>query len=194
MLACIQIACALLLQGWNDYFHLGSQPSIAAQLFTALFAAPWMLYLLNAGSTNAMRSAGRVWNVELPPGYERPWGRANISDFWAHYNMTVTLLVRDMVFYNRWGLKKLNPYFNAVVVFVLIGLWHKTNLRYLSWGLLNGAGFALYMWWRSNPRLTGISGRLGVPPNVARIAAAVFTYVFLCSCDYLSGKIPLLVQ
>jgi D-alanyl-lipoteichoic acid acyltransferase DltB (MBOAT superfamily) len=189
VLACIQLAAAVGLQRWNDHFYIElHQRPLLVEFCTVFFAAPWMLYLLNAGSTNAMRSAGTFWNVELPPGYERPFGRVNISEFWAHYNMTVTLLFRDMVFFNRWGLKKMNPYFNVVVVFVLIGLWHKTNLHYLVWGLLNGFGFAVYLWWRSNLRLTGIGSRLGLTPAVARFASAAFTYVFICTCDYLAGR------
>lgn len=193
-LACLQIAGAVLLQNWMDRFASGSQRSLAVQLSVIFFAGPWMLYLLAAGATNAMRSLGCFWNVELPPGYERPYGRVNISEYWAHFNMSATYLFRDMLFYNRWGMKKLNPYINSVVVFSLIGLWHGSNLQRLSWGVLNGLGFAAFLWWRSRPQLSGFSVRLGLPPRVAQFGSAAFTYVFICSCDYVATQISLSVH
>jgi D-alanyl-lipoteichoic acid acyltransferase DltB (MBOAT superfamily) len=194
LLACFQISGALLLQNTTDFFVPKPNMSLAESLYKAFLVGPWLFYGLNAGAANLLRTTGRLWQVELPEGYNKAYGRVNISDFWAHFNMTVTALVRDMVFYNRWGMKKMNPYFNVVVVFVLIGLWHKSDLHYLSWGLINGLGFAMYLWWRSNSHLTGVSERLGIPQRVSRIALAALTYVFVCSTDFMASKLALLAQ
>ena len=53
-----------------------------------------------------MERLAEFWGIELPTSFNYPFGQTNISEFWARWNMTVTRICRDYLFYNRWGFKE----------------------------------------------------------------------------------------
>src|SRR5205814_3189155 len=109
------------------------------------FFAPWGFLWLAGGTFHVMEAAASLWALTLPPSFNAPFGRPNLSEFWANFNMTATRVFRDYVFMTRWGLKRPNLYLNAVLVFVFCGAWHSFNAYWLLWGLLHGLGFALFL-------------------------------------------------
>lgn len=111
---------------------------------------PWG-FLLSVGAVlRSQEILAQRMNLVLPPSFDRPFGRRNLSDFWANWNMSVTGVFRDLLFYNRWGQKKANPYLNSIVLFTLVGLWHNPNAYWILWGFLHGCAFAGFLWWRKH--------------------------------------------
>ncbi len=176
-----QIAAGTLLGLLASY--LLSPQSIAPQLvgkFLVTFAlAPWGFYLQTAGLFEVMRLSASICGYWMPSSFDRPFGRRNLSEFWATFNTTAMRVFRDYVFLNRWGLKRQNIYLNSFIVFILCGLWHGSNPYWLIWGLLQGLGFASFLWFRQWPSRPLIGAR----------SAAVLTYIFICLCWYLPGKL-----
>jgi len=154
---------------------------------------PWGFYLWTAGRFHLAEYLASFWGLELPQSFNRPFGQPNISEFWSRWNMTVTRVCRDYLFFNRWGLKKANVYLNTMLVFLAVGLWHSMNLYWASWGLLHGLGFCAFLWYRSNKERYQRAIAL-VPPAARKIASVVVTYVFVCSCWHLANKIVVLLN
>jgi D-alanyl-lipoteichoic acid acyltransferase DltB (MBOAT superfamily) len=148
---------------------------------------PVGFYLTAAGYLQLMEVFGQPAGFKLPPSFNYPLGRENISKFWMNWNMTATFLFRDYLFYNRWGFRNYNVYFNTILLFTLVGLWHAANGYWILWGFLHGLLFSGYLIWRKySNRLPHIPLRGTAFSNAA---ARVLTYVVVCMCWYLPSKI-----
>jgi D-alanyl-lipoteichoic acid acyltransferase DltB (MBOAT superfamily) len=156
-------------------------PSFAQKVARVFFFGPWGFYLLGGGVAILIIALGRLQGVEVPPSFDRPFFQPNIAEFWARWNMTATSVFREYLFFNRWGLRSFNPYVNALVVFIAVGLWHASNLYWVLFGLLHGVYFCSYLWLR--PRLRRFPGRVVRPAGVA------VTYVCVCMAWYLPSKL-----
>ena len=157
---------------WSDTNGVGGA------LIRLLVLAPWSFYLLASGTMTLMECLGLAWGLVLPRSFDRAFGRPNISEFWAHWNMSATALFRDYLFYNRWGRRTVNVYANVVVLFFLVGLWHDSTPYWMIWGLLHGIGFAAFLYykkWRSS----AAGQRVAQLPRPLAIAG---TYLFVCAC------------
>jgi hypothetical protein len=174
-LASAQLAGAVVVAAALGSSGARSTGRILVDIFVLV---PWSFYLLSAGSMTFMECLARSWGFTLPRSYDRPFVRPNISEFWAHWNMSATSLFRDYLFYNRWGRRTVNVYVNVIVLFFLVGVWHDGNPYWMPWGLLHGLGFAaflLYKKWRATP-----AGQRAM--ELPRPLAIATTYVFVCGC------------
>jgi D-alanyl-lipoteichoic acid acyltransferase DltB (MBOAT superfamily) len=168
-----------------------NQSRMRSLKFVVIFGTgPWGFFMESAGGLHLMECFALLWGIQLPPSYNKPFGQPNISEFWARWNMTVTRVCRDYLFYNRWGFRRVNVYLNLMLVFLAVGLWHDTNWYWATWGLLHGTGFCVYLWYRAHrQRLTFIAEVC--PVKVREITSRALTYIFVCLCWYVANKITL---
>jgi D-alanyl-lipoteichoic acid acyltransferase DltB (MBOAT superfamily) len=151
------------------------------------FTVPVSFYLTTAGYYSVMEALGKPAGFILPMSFNYPLWRENISAFWVNWNMTATAVFRDYLFYNRWGRRGYNVYFNTMALFILVGLWHAANPYWILWGFLHGLLFCGFLVWRKYGSRLGHVPLRGTP--VARASARVLTYVSVCACWYLPSKI-----
>jgi D-alanyl-lipoteichoic acid acyltransferase DltB (MBOAT superfamily) len=148
---------------------------------------PLGFYLSTAGYFDLMQTLGQLCGFKLPASFNFPIGRENISAFWMNWNMTATFVFRDYIFYNRWGLRGYYVYFNTLLLFTLVGLWHAANAYWILWGFLHGLLFCTFLMWRKyNVHLKALPFR---GTFVSSAAARILTYVCVCACWYLPSKI-----
>jgi len=166
--------------------QLGSG-AIETKAMSALLTGPISFYLVTAGYFQLMEVLGRPCGFKLPMSFDFPIGRENISAFWMNWNMTATFVFRDYLFYNRWGFQSYNIYFNTVLLFTLVGLWHAANAYWILWGMLHGVLFCLFLLWKKyNSRVNFLPFRGTV---LAATGARLLTYLSVCACWYLPSKI-----
>jgi D-alanyl-lipoteichoic acid acyltransferase DltB (MBOAT superfamily) len=151
------------------------------------FTGPFSFYLSSAGYLGLMEVLALASGFMLPPSYNFPFGRENISAFWMNWNMTATFVFRDYLFYNRWGQQAYNIYFNTLLLFTLVGLWHAANSYWILWGFLHGLLFCTFLLWRKYGQRLGNLPLRGTPAS--RMAARALTYFSVCMCWYLPSKI-----
>lgn len=153
-----------------------SAPHVVAQGVALGFSAPWSFYLMTAGYFKVMEVAATGWGLSLPPSFNNPFAKRNLSAFWASWNMTVTGALRDALFYRRWTRPSIDLYINTCLVFVLVGAWHGTNAYWLLWGALHAVGFCVY--------LAVSRAKPGQAPagSTASLLSWAATYVFVVSC------------
>ncbi len=189
-----QISLGLLLSGFQISLA-GSANSLSRweKVAISFSLTPWSFYLLWAGYFKFMEGLAMFWGLSLPPSFNRPFGRRNLSEFWANWNMTATSVFRDYFFYNRWGLAKVHLYLNTLIVFLMVGVWHGLNGYWVLWGLLHGIGFCAYLWYRTNKQRFAIWQHkiLDAP---LRLAAPLATYLYVCSCWFLPPTILKLIR
>lgn len=148
---------------------------------------PLNFYLMLAGYFQLMEVLGRPAGVKVPPSFNYPIGRENISAFWMNWNMTATFVFRDYLFYNRWGRTTYNIYLNTLILFTLVGLWHAANAYWVLWGFLHGLLFCCFLLWRKYGQRLGHLPLRGTP--LAATGARVLTYFSVCMCWYVPSKI-----
>jgi D-alanyl-lipoteichoic acid acyltransferase DltB (MBOAT superfamily) len=161
--------------------------ALGAKALRLFGLGPWGFYWATAGLFGIVEASGMMCGLQIPRSFDSPFGRRNLSEFWARWNMTATRVFREYAFMNRWGLSRPNPYLNSVVVFALCGAWHATNAYWIGWGLLHGVGFAAFLWFkqRAAPRLPEAWGG-----SLAwRLTSAAGTYAFVCLCWYVPSKL-----
>jgi D-alanyl-lipoteichoic acid acyltransferase DltB (MBOAT superfamily) len=194
-LGTVQLAAGLLLAGMQASLTAGAGNNLPRweKLAIGFSLAPWAFYLLWAGYFHFMEGLARGWGLVLPPSFNRPFGRRNLSEFWANWNMSATSVFRDYFFYNRWGLARANLYVNTLIVFLMVGVWHGLNGYWILWGLLHGLGFCAYLWYRerrtrseTSEKKPGVQGR--------QLVARVATYIYVCSCWFLPPTILKLLR
>ena len=184
----VKLVSGLVLSAAAPILSTTSGPSqVWAKAALALITGPFGFYLTFAGYYQLMEVLGRPCGFTLPVSFNFPIGRENISAFWANWNITATNVFRDYLFYNRWGLRTYHVYFNVLVLFGLVGLWHAANAYWVLWGLLHGVLFCVFLIWRKyHSRFQYLPWRGTV---FSQIAARLFTYLCVCACWYLPSKI-----
>jgi len=176
----VMLAGGIALAAVARSTRVGAVPGPVTKALVLFFLGPWSFYWTIAGAFLFLAALGEIHGMFVGPSFDRPFFQSNIADFWARWNMTATTVFREVLFYNRWGFSKFNPYVNTMVVFFAVGLWHGSNLYWISFGLLHGCYFCAYLWFRS------WSGRTKVA--IPRWSAVLLTYVCVCTAWYLPSK------
>jgi D-alanyl-lipoteichoic acid acyltransferase DltB (MBOAT superfamily) len=157
-----------------------SNPDQYAPLFLliAIYAYSFQVYMDFSGYTDLARGAARALGYELPINFNRPYKATSISNFWQRWHISMSSFFRDYLFFSMGGSKQGSVYFNLVVTFVAIGVWHGAGWNFVAYGICH-AGFVCYERWRRNRRT-----RLGLPePEYVGLnwAARVFWILTLVS-------------
>jgi alginate O-acetyltransferase complex protein AlgI len=144
-----------------------------AVLVLAVYVHILQIFADFAGYTNLALGIGRLFGIEGPPNFNRPFLAANIREFWQRWHMSLSRWLGDYVFtplrmrlrrWGRWGLA-----LSLLTTMVLIGLWHRVSSGYLVFGMIHGClmiASALSFtrrdgFWEQYPRLRGIRRGLG---------------------------------
>jgi hypothetical protein len=175
-----RIALGLLLG--IAFEHVRADLSRWPRALVGMNVGPWAFYLVTSGYCVVMEQLAVTWGITLPGSFDKPFGRPDLSAFWATWNATATRVFRDYLFYNRWGFRRSNLYLNGVIVFVACGLWHEMNAYWLLWGLTHGIGFAVTLGWK---RLVRTRPSLTLP----RPVASALTYAFVIGAWVLPPRI-----
>lgn len=98
------------------------------------------LYLELSGLCDIGRGAARCFGLSVTVNFRSMLFSRSPSDFWLRWNITVSAWFRDNVsmplmlrFGRQVGQKPL-----LLLTFILMGLWHGLELRWLLFGLFNG--------------------------------------------------------
>jgi alginate O-acetyltransferase complex protein AlgI len=83
----------------------------------------------------------RIFGIELPWNFDRPYRAASPVEFWQRWHVTLSSWLRDYLYIplggNRKGERRRDA--NLLVTMGLGGLWHGAALNFVAWGLFHGA-------------------------------------------------------
>ncbi len=115
------------------------------------------LYCDFSGGIDITRGVAQMFGIDLAENFKRPFFATNLGDYWRRWHITLGSWMRDYVFYplsfskafaklGRWSRKhfkgkaaKVIPTAVATfVVYLIIGIWHGANFRYIAFGFYNG--------------------------------------------------------
>jgi D-alanyl-lipoteichoic acid acyltransferase DltB (MBOAT superfamily) len=115
-----------------------------AEVLAGFYLFPLQLYLDFSALTDIAIGVGRLFGIEGPENFNRPFTASTITEFWRRWHMSLTTWLADYVFTPlRMSTRKLGKVglaFSITVNMVAIGLWHSFTWTFFAFGLLH-AGY-----------------------------------------------------
>jgi alginate O-acetyltransferase complex protein AlgI len=112
-------------------------------IVVAVFAFGLQIYADFSGYSDMAISAARLLGFRLKENFDAPYLASSIRDFWRRWHMSLSLLIRDYVYFPLGGSRDVSrprAAFNALAAMTLCGLWHGAAWTFILWGTLHGLG------------------------------------------------------
>ncbi len=145
--------CAVLVD--NVYNAPGDFSGWAVALAALFYTV--QIYGDFSGGIDIARGVARCMGIDMSHNFKRPYFADSLSEFWRRWHMSLSFWTRDYIFFpiamskafgkagkslrkvlgDRVG--KLFPVICAqLATFIIIGLWHGADFKYVAYGLYNG--------------------------------------------------------
>jgi D-alanyl-lipoteichoic acid acyltransferase DltB (MBOAT superfamily) len=114
---------------------------------SALFA--FRIYCDFSGYTDIARGAARMMGFELIVNFKRPYLSTSVTEFWRRWHISLSTWFRDYVYIPIGGSKRRlsRVVYNLLITFLISGLWHGADWKFVIWGGLNGIYISIeYLW------------------------------------------------
>ena len=102
---------------------------------------PLQLYADFSGLTDMAIGMGRLFGIEGPENFNRPFSATTISDYWRRWHMSLTTWLGDYVFtplrIATRAAGKVGLVVSITVNMIAIALWHGFTWGYLAFGVLH---------------------------------------------------------
>ena len=94
-----------------------------------------------AGYSYIAIGAAKILGVELMTNFRQPYFAHSVQNFWARWHISLSTWFRDYIYFPLGAGRgsQLKKAFNLMTVYTVSGLWHGAALKYVVWGMLNGA-------------------------------------------------------
>lgn len=122
-------------KAYDNYMFYGSCELIVATVFFA-----FQIYCDFASYSIIAVGAAKIMGFDLMENFNTPYLSKNVAEFWRRWHISLSTWFRDYLYFPMGGSRcsKLRSYFNLMVTFLVSGMWHGADVRYLVWGLLHG--------------------------------------------------------
>lgn len=127
----------------------GGHPMLLEAWIGAL-AYTLQLYFDFSGYSDMAIGLSRLFNIKLPLNFNSPYKAANIIDFWRRWHMTLSVFLRDYLYFPLGGNRKgpVRRYINLMATMLLGGLWHGAGWNFVLWGGLHGIYLVINHGWQ----------------------------------------------
>jgi alginate O-acetyltransferase complex protein AlgI len=150
----VMVMSMLLLEQHKHVVAMLTEPS-SDRMTTALQVVliyPLYLYANFSGYCDVVIALGRLFRLDLPENFDRPFSATNFIEFWSRWHITLSTWLKTYVFTPlMMRLMRLSDSpaatagfsgFAFFVTFFLVGAWHGQTSEFLFFGLLQGGGVA----------------------------------------------------
>lgn len=121
--------------GYNMTYSLGTISALVTVL-----SYSFQIYFDFCGYSEMAIGLGKMFNINLPLNFNRPYLSLNVKEFWNRWHMTLGRALGSYIYIplggNRKG--KIRTYVNLMVTFLVSGLWHGAAWTFVVWGGLHG--------------------------------------------------------
>lgn len=118
----------------------------ALDLIIATYFFAFQIYCDFSGYSDIAIGAALTLGIELMKNFNTPYLSKNIAEFWKRWHISLSTWFRDYVYIplggNRVSIRILS--INILIVFLLSGLWHGANWKYIVWGFIHGCLLIIY--------------------------------------------------
>ena len=148
--------------GTENFPHEGPFGGTTVLFVVMLYAL--QLYADFSGGIDISRGVAKLFGIDLAINYRQPYFATTLSDYWRRWHNTLGAWMKKYVFFSlatSSPFLKMGRYFTksqgkegsqfikhfgkvlptaiaTFIVFILVGIWHGSNLKYLAFGIWNG--------------------------------------------------------
>lgn len=121
-----------------------------------LYAYTFQIFFDFSGYTDIAIGLGRLLGIRLPENFKAPYLKANLTQFWNNWHMTLTQWFRAYFFNpvtrSLRSSKNVLPIIAIIFItqlgtMLLIGLWHGATWNFIAWGAWHGLGLFFHNRW-----------------------------------------------
>ncbi len=118
----------------------------AAEVVVGLYGFTLQIYADFSGYTDVARGSAKLFGIELPENFDRPFQSRNPAEFWRRWHMTLSSWLRDYLYFPLGGSRhgEARTYFNLWITIFLIGLWHGAAWTFVLYGAMQATAVALH--------------------------------------------------
>ena len=112
------------------YAYDGFALCMASLFFT------FQIYCDFSGYSDIAVGTARLFGMELMENFKSPYCSVSIHDFWRRWHISLSTFFRDYVYIPLGGSRsgKIKKVRNLICTFLLSGLWHGADWRFVVWG------------------------------------------------------------
>lgn len=166
-------------------------------LFAALLYA-LQLYADFSGGIDIVRGIGEIFGIRMAENFKRPYFSKSLTEYWHRWHITLGHWVRTYVFYplsiskkflnmGKWMQKHCGKHLAKVVptslasliTFLIIGIWHGANGKYVAFGLWNGVVIMLIEICRPLNEKVGNALHVNRDGKLYQAAAVIWTFLLV---------------
>ncbi len=170
--------------------QLANDAQTTAGMWVLLYAYAIRLWLDFSGYSDIAIGLGRLFGINLPENFDRPYLKSNITTFWQSWHMTLSGWARFYVFtpLSRFLMGQPRKPSAAVVVLVtqvatmmVIGLWHGITLNFVIWGVWHGIGLWVHKLYTDRTRVfyQELKDKPPIYQQAINIGATLLTFHFV---------------
>lgn len=162
-----------------SFSNIESLDSMAAVLGALTYALE--LFFDFAGYSYMAIGIGKMFRIDIPDNFNRPFHCTNNKETWRHWHITLGRFFRTYVYFPLGGSRKgfIRALINTMIVFTLSGLWHGANWTFVIWGIMHGVAICVNMVWAKF-----ISSLRQIPKwlswKFTRIACIITNFGYFC--------------
>ncbi|MCA1590124.1 MAG: hypothetical protein LC734_06980 [Acidobacteria bacterium] len=150
-------------------------------VITAVLAYSLQIYCDFSGYSDIAIGVSKIIGFDLPENFNMPYVSTSITEFWRRWHITLSLWLRDYLYFPLGGNRKgrVRTYINLFIVMLLGGLWHGASWNFVFWGALHGLALAIHKFWMEiNPSAN--KEKKVFWKVTTTIFSWLATYVFVC--------------
>jgi alginate O-acetyltransferase complex protein AlgI len=118
----------------------------ALELLLATYFFAFQIYCDFSGYSDIAVGTALTLGIHLMANFNMPYLSKSISEFWSRWHISLSTWFRDYVYIPLGG-SRVNfavTCLNVMVVFIISGLWHGANWKYIVWGGIHGLLLLIY--------------------------------------------------
>ena len=134
-----------------------------------------IIYLDFSAYSDIAIGSSRLLGFRIMENFNWPILATNIAMLWKRWHMTLSAWCQSYVYMPSIGLTR-NPYVAVMLTFLAVGVWHSAALSWIFWGIYQGVGVSVYVFWGRWVR----KKRIKIPSNfVTKIFSIAITNIWM---------------
>lgn len=124
----------------DEIYALNASDYSFAICIAAAICYSLQLFTDFAGYSSMSIGLSAMMGMDINENFDYPFVSKSVSEFWRRWHISLSTWFKDYVYIPLGGSRcsKFRTCFNKIIVFILTGIWHGSNLTFLLWGFLHG--------------------------------------------------------
>ena len=162
------------------YDNLAEASGVSLLLATIFFA--FQIYCDFSAYSDIAIGTAKMFRINLMRNFAYPYFSRSVTEFWRRWHISLSTWFRDYVFIPLGGSRCWAPRvcFNLMVTFVLSGLWHGADWKFIVWGAINGAALVVEKVLMVQRPRSDVPGGENDIPAVSVFVRMGYTFVIIC--------------